>query len=257
MSKEDTKTDRKEWTVAIASRTLKGTDGCSAKLVGYLTCSNITHVELLILVECKGDECPYRIEDNPKIKAEPGITKIKHKVGRQHILGFSARTNAVEKNVVCYLDPRYPGKSAWEYTPLTMTDNQRKRLLEFALEHTGDGYSHECCYCCNGCCWMCIRWCGETPCGVTTRQIREQDGKVEARKWFCSEFIVAALVASGYEVGALEPSVSTPANIRDLAFSASKCSLTHEQATASRWLTKGAAPAMSRNEEAPLLKIDK
>ncbi len=205
---------RPDWTVAVAFRMLRPEDRCyPVKFYACLMCCTDTaHVELLLRRPCLGPKlCRYNHEDtlNGKNDSIHDVSKN----GGYHVLSYAIRDMPGDNTVICAVDPLFQREAGWVFYGLRMTDRQMDSLERFCESQVGGGYRCKASLCCNWWCACCCCCCVPNFCfGTSIKQAQKsaymlrddndggssESGELVPRPWFCSEFIAAALIHSGF-----------------------------------------------------------
>lgn len=195
-------------------------------MISCLTGSQTVHVDIVIRRLCTPN-CPYkanqRVRCNMIHPIRHGLDKtgapIVHRVTYTIRDGQADPANHVpaDNYVACSINAAYLKNGGYTFIKLSMTDQQINRLEDFCRSQLGSYYSSLMCFAANElCCWSCLMCCDCSPCGVSTSELAKT-GKIKAsHQWFCSEFITAALIASGYmPANGLSPSMTTPGRLSE------------------------------------------
>lgn len=220
------------WKVLLAVRSVIATENCRTRCVSCVTGSPVVHVELVIRRRCTGPKtCTYAMDSSTRYNGLRS-DKWKHATAStteplEHFVSYSIRDAAAvydkdgtqlappDNYVACAIDFPYSKHCGWHFVSLPLSDRQVDKLEAFFRSQLGCYYSSETLCCVNAtCCWCCIH-CGNcSPCGVNPSQLYGKGGNVPRQRYFCSEFIACALIASGYvHADQLHPSITTPASL--------------------------------------------
>jgi hypothetical protein len=203
------------WTAALAFRHVAGKhDHPSISRVASATGGSAAHVEIIFRVPCNTSRCLY---------SQGGVCdgKIPY-----HFVQYTVRDTTNARGVVMTIEPKLLKEGGWTIFAISEnagspgTGAQRaKALQKFCASQLGGGYRPQCHYLCNmSMCKCCIDCCGCTPYGTTYADVakwkaEESDEAPPRKRWFCSEFVTAALQYADILVAQLDPCRTTTADL--------------------------------------------
>ena len=210
-----------DWKALLAIRSVLPEDGRDTRMVACVTASSSVHTDIVIRRRCTKD-CIY--ERDKRVRCN-SLIPVQHGEGVVHYVTYAIRDIQAAKDgsmpadnyVAATINALYLKNGGYSFIKLSMTDLQVDRMEQFCRSQLASKYSSRLCCCVNEmCCIICLTLCDCSPWGLSTEPL-SKTGKIEGtRRWFCSEFTTAALIASGYLPPlTLSPSITTPGRIAD------------------------------------------